>query len=124
MAIIFFADVKADPTLKGDVQKKISDAFGIVVELQQSNIPVLDYKVDVPSNQTDPEDFSMQIYYTPEPTEDEVDSYLEMKILLDQLLKGPVNPHGIIMDFTVTSSCDAPDPEQGFQRGDAPFVAA
>ena len=63
MAIIFFADVKADPTLKGDVQKKISDAFGIVVELQQSNIPVLDYKVDVPSNQTDPEDFSMQIYY-------------------------------------------------------------
>ena len=50
MAIIFFADVKADPTLKGDVQKKISDAFGIVVELQQSNIPVLDYKVDVPSN--------------------------------------------------------------------------
>ncbi|WP_166256093.1 hypothetical protein [Marinobacter salicampi] len=121
MALMFFVELKADPTLNGNVRQKLADAFDCVVRMRDFRVPVLDFRVDELTNEDQQSEYCLQIYYDSKEPRVEVDDYLEVSVLFDLMLKGPANPHGVILDFNVVASADAPAPKPGFKRGDAAF---
>jgi hypothetical protein len=123
-SMMLFVDLKSSNELTKNVREKLETALRTVVLTRSYLLPIWDLKVDaIPESSF--YDFQAQIYYvSDEPEIDGVESYLDVRLLFDMLLKGPANPRGVITDYYLGAACDAPDPCKGFQRGDAPFEPA